>query len=157
MKKIFTLLFCTTLLSAAVFAQNGRHGRDRGNNGYAYDHRRGGNFGHDEFRGRDRDDRGYINHDRGFTGRVFSLIRIRPAINVYFTYRNYRYGIDQRDVIIARINASYDQQIQQVDNDWTLNEWQRRDAINNLEAQRTEEINNIYAQCGDTAPYPGQY
>ncbi len=159
MKKIFTLLFCTTILSIAAFAQDGHRGRDRGNGGYAYNDRgHDRNFSHDEFRGgRDRDDHGYRDNDHSFFGRILPRVRIRPAVNIYFTYRNYRYGIDQRDAVIAQINAYYDQQEQAVANDWSLNDWQKRDAINNLEAQRTAEINNIYSQCGDAAPYPGQY
>ncbi len=154
MKKIFTLLTCSLILSAAAFADDGHHDHDHGNGGYD----RGRSFGHEEFRS-DRDDhdgRGFAPLGR-FIGSVVRDIRIRPAVNAFFTYHNYQYGIGQRDVIIARINAYYDQQIQDVDHNWSLSDWQRRDAINNIEAQRTAEIDNIYAQCGDTAPYPAQY
>ncbi len=140
MKKIFTLLTCTIFLSAAAFAGDDHHDHDRGNGGYD----RGRSYGHEEFRG-DRDDhegRSYgrevfrgdrYDHDgRGFApvgrfiGSVVRDIRVRPAMNVYFTYHNYRYGIDQRDIIIGQINAYYDQQIQYVDNDWSLSDWQRK-------------------------------
>lgn len=154
MKKIYATLACTILLSAAAFAGDGHHDHDRGDRGYD----RGRGWGHEEFR-RDRDDHeGFrFNPLGGFIGAVVRDIRVRPAVNVYFTYHNYRYGIDQRDLIIGQINAYYDQQIQYVDNDWSLNDWQRRDAINNLEARRSAEIDNIYAQCGDGAPYPAPY
>ena len=171
MKKIFTLLTCTILISAAAFADDGHHDHDRGNGGYdrsrsaGREEFRGGrdghdsrSFGHEEFRGGrdDHDGRGFAPLGR-FIGSVVRDIRIRPAVNVSFTYHNYQYGFNQRDIVISRINAYYDQQIQDVDNDWSLRDWQRRDAINNIEAQRTAEINNIYTQCGDTASYPAQY
>ena len=149
MKFFFTLLVCTTLLSAAAFADDGHHERNDRNGNYAnHDGDRDHKFGRDEFRG---------DHDRGagFFGHV--NLQIRPAFNTYFTYQNYRYGFDQRDIVIARITSYYDNQIQQVMNNWSLNRWEKRDAINNLQVQKSAEINNIYSQCGNAVPYTGQY
>lgn len=160
MKKIFTLLFCSTLFSAATFAQGGHRDWNRGNDNYAYQGRdRDHNFYPNESRG-DRDHDTYrVSYDRDRIGGNYynQQVRIHPAVNLYFTYQNYRYGIDQRDVVIARITAYYDNQVQQVMNDWTMNRWEKRDAINNLQAQKTAEINSIYSQCGNTADYYGQY
>jgi hypothetical protein len=156
MKKIFTLIFCSIILSAAAFAQDGH--REWNNRNSDYDNRdRDHNFGHDQFRGdrhRGHDEyKGVHDRDRGF----FSQVSIRPTLNVYFTYQNYRYAIDQRDAVVARISAYYDGQIEQVVNDYTLSRWGKRDAINYLTAQKTAEINNIYSQCGNVGQYPGQY
>jgi len=148
MKKIFTLLVCTTLLSAAAFADDGHHGSHDRNDRYAYrDGDRDQRFDRDEFRG---------DHDRGegFFGHV--NVQVRPADNTYFTYQNYRYGFDQREAVTARISAYYDNQIEQVMDNWSLNRWEKRDAINNLQAQKSAEINRIYDQCGNGNPYSGQ-
>jgi len=72
-------------------------------------------------------------------------------------YQNNRYRFEQRDELIARVSANYDYQIQQVINDWSLSPREKRCSIRDLEAQKAQEINNIYAQCGNEAVYPDQY
>ena len=131
MKKIFTLLFCTAIISSA-FAQEGRHDRDDRDRGYR---------DHDEY-SRHRDD----DHDRD---------RGRFRIS-FFVYQNNQYRYDERDQLIARISSNYDYQIQQVINDWSLSPREKRYEVGNLQAQKAQEINNIYAQCGDNAVYPSQ-
>ncbi len=145
MKKIFTLLFCTTIISSA-FAQ--------------YDHRgdRGRNFGfgnprHEEFRGPDRRGRndGYQVRDAGFMHRPFE--GFRPGLHVNFiVYGNNQYRLDQRDALIAQISSDYDYQIQQVADDYNLSPGEKDDQINNLEAEKEQAIDNIYAQCGMPVP-----
>ena len=131
MKKIFTLLFCTAIISSA-FAQDGRHDWNNRNNFY-HDH---GEYN----RHRDYD------HDRD--GRA-------PRVS-FFVYQNSRYRYDERDELIARISSSYDYQIQQVINDWSLSPREKRYEVGNLQTQKAQEINNIYAQCGDNVVYTNQ-
>jgi hypothetical protein len=72
-------------------------------------------------------------------------------------YQNNRYRFDQRDQLIARISSNYDYQIQQGINDWSLNPLEKRHDVRSLEAQKTQEINNVYAHCGNEVVYPNQY
>ena len=132
MKKIFTLLFCTAIISSA-FAQDGRHDwNDR--------------------------DRGYHDHDEYYRHRDDDHDRDRGKFHIsFFVYQNNRYRYDERDQLIARISSNYDYQIQQVINDWSLSPREKRYEVGNLQVQKAQEINNIYAQCGDNAVYPGQY
>lgn len=122
MKKIFTLLFCTAIISSA-FAQD--------------DHRDWNNGDHDGYREH--------HHDRRYDD------------NNFFVYQNNRYWLSQRDEVIERISASYDYQIQDVINDWSLNPWQKRHEIRELQEQKAREINNIYAQCNNAVTYPDSY
>ena len=131
MKKIFTLLFCTALISSA-FAQGGRH---------------------------DWNDRDRVYHDRDEYNRHhdYDHDRDRGRFHIsFFVYQNNRYRYDERDQLIARISSNYDYQIQQVINDWSLSPREKRYEVGNLQVQKAQEINNIYAQCGDNAVYPGQ-
>lgn len=132
MKKIFTLLFCTAIISSA-FAQDDHRDWNNRNNTYR---------DHDEYSqhhdyDHDRDRRGF-------------------HIN-FFVYQNNRYRFGQRDELIARISSNYDYQVQQVINDWSLSPREKRYGIRSLQAQKAQEINNIYAQCGDDTVYPDQY
>ena len=165
MKKIFTLLFCSIIVTAA-FAQNDRRSWNNGNAGYGYNDR---GTGHNQFdNNRDREFK--VNENRSAyvsrqafdrfqeRNRIFFPVRVvRQPVSVYFTYQNYRYGIDQRDVIVSRITTYYDEQIQQVLNDESMNDWQRRQAVNELQNEKAAEINNIYSQCGDAVPDNAQY
>ena len=134
MKKIFTLLFCTTIISSA-FAQHDHRDWNNRNNIYR-DHDHDENGWHHEY--------GHDHNRRSF------------SIN-FFVYQNNRYRFEQRDELIARVSANYDYQIQQVINDWSLSPREKRCSIRDLEAQKAQEINNIYAQCGNEAVYPDQY
>jgi hypothetical protein len=131
MKKIFTLLFCTALISSA-FAQDGRHDwNDR--------------------------DRGYHDRDEYNRRHDYDHDRDRGRFHIsFFVYQNNRYRYDERDQLIARISSNYDYQIQQVINDWSLSPREKRCEVGNLQIQKAQEINNIYAQCGANAVYPGQ-
>lgn len=98
MKKIFTFLFCTALVSSA-FAQDDRHGWND-----------------------------------------------RPDNKNYSVYQNDNFGGYQRDKQIEKINYLYDCQVRNIIGDWTLNRWQKRNAIYEINARRTQEINNIAVQ-----------
>ncbi|MEO7121158.1 MAG: hypothetical protein ABIY62_08675, partial [Ginsengibacter sp.] len=98
MKKIFTFLFCTALISSA-FAQ---------------------------------DDRQEWNH--------------RPYDRNSSVYQNDNFGSYQRDRQIEKINHEYDYQVRNIIGDWTLNRWQKRRAIYEINARRAQEINNISVQ-----------
>src|ERR1019366_4120857 len=130
MKKIFTLLFCTAIISSA-FAQDDHRDWNYGNNMYR---------DHDQYRQHHE-----YNHDR----RGFNIH--------FFVYQNNRYRFEQRDELIARISSNYDYQIRQVINDWSLSPREKRYSILDLQAQKAQEINNIYAQCGNKTVYPDQY
>lgn len=121
MKKIFTFLLCTAIVSSG-FSQDDRGGWN--------------NRDHDEYRGR---------HVR------------RDYDNNFFIYQNNRYWFNQRDEVIERISASYNYQIREVINDWSLNPWQKRHEIRELQEQKAREINNIYAQCNNAYSYPDLY
>ncbi|MEO8862308.1 MAG: hypothetical protein ABI358_12835 [Ginsengibacter sp.] len=125
MKKIFTLLLCTAILSSA-FAQSDRHdGNDR-DNFYR---------NHDQYR--EHHDLGYErDHDRDRRGFGFN----------YFVYQNNRYQFGQRDGLVQRVSYTYDYRVQQVINDWSLNPREKRYAIRNLRYQQAQEIANINAQ-----------
>jgi hypothetical protein len=127
-------LFCTAIISSA-FAQDDHREWNYRNNIYR-DH------DHDEY-GREHE---YGHHHD----------RRRFNIN-FFVYQNNRYRFEQRDELIARVSSNYDYQIQQVINDWSLSPREKRYSVRDLEAQKAQEINNIYAQCGNEAVYPGQY
>lgn len=121
MKKIFTLLFCTAILSSA-FAQYDRHDRNDQDNFYR---------DHDEYREhRDRD------QDR----------ERRDFGSTYFVYQNNRYQFGQREALVQRVSYSYDYRVQQVINDWSLRPREKRYAIRNLRYQQAQEIANINAQ-----------
>lgn len=122
MKKIFTLLFSTAIISSA-FAQD--------------DHRDWSNRDHGEYR--------EYHHDRRYDD------------NNFFVYQNKRYWFSQRDEVIERVSASYDYQMREVINDWSLNPWQKRHEIRELQEQKARDINNIYAQCNNAYSYPDHY
>ena len=112
MKKIFTLLFSTALLSTAAFAQYGQ--RDKHDDvivvyGNHYDK----DFG--------RDDRKF---GRGA----------------------YIFTAKERDIAINQINREYSYKIQSIQNRFGMSRFQKRRMINNLEAERNEEIAMVWAK-----------
>ncbi|MDQ6905077.1 MAG: hypothetical protein M3139_18965 [Bacteroidota bacterium] len=128
MKKIFTLLFCTAILSSA-FAQDDRHYRNDQNNFYR---------DHDEYREHHDRDHDW-DHDRDRRGFGFN----------YFVYQNNRYQFAQRDELVQRVSYRYDYRVQQVINDWSLSPREKRYAIRDLRYQQAQEIANINAQCNN--------
>jgi hypothetical protein len=111
MKKIFTLLFTTAMLSTA-FAQygqkgQGNRGNDKSNDVYVSNNNRG--HGHDDYGGRG----GYI-----------------------FTAREKNMQIDQ-------INHEYEHKIRDVKSRNFMGWYQKKRIINNLEAQRDQEIQAV--------------
>ena len=133
MKKIFTLLFCTAILSSA-FAQYDRHDRNDQDNFYR---------DHDEYR--EHHDRDHDRDRRGFG-------------STYFVYQNNRYQFGQREALVQRVSYRYDYRVQQVINDWSLRPREKRYAIRNLRYQQAQEIANINAQynnANSTTTYRG--
>ena len=140
MKKIFTLLFCTAIISSAFAQEDHRNGRDRnnaydnrGNNQGRHDWREGNNAydnrSHDQYRHEDND-------------------RDRRGLRVNFiVYGNNQYRLDQRDEVIAQISSNYDYQIQQVINNCEISPREKRYEIADLQSQKEQAINSVYAQC----------
>ncbi len=129
MKKIFTLLFCTAILSSA-FAQYDRHDRND----------------HDEYREhQDRDHDEYHEHQHRDHDREHDRDR-RGFGSDYFVYQNNRYQFGQRDELVQRISYKYEYSVQQVINDWSLSPREKRYAIRNLRYQQAQEIANIDGQ-----------
>jgi hypothetical protein len=117
MKKIFTLLFTTAMLGTA-FAQYGQKDqRDRTKENDVYV---------------SNDNRGYDKHDNDFDrdGKGYG----RGAY--IFTAR-------EKDMQIARINREYAYKIQSVKNKVFMSWFQKKRMINNLEAQRENEIRQV--------------
>ena len=118
MKKIFTLLVSTAMLSTA-FAQYGQSGqRERGNDVYASNSNR------------DKD-----NHDRNY----------RHDDNYGRDYRGYGretyvFSLREKDMQINQIYREYDYRIQSVKNKPFMAWFQKKRQINDLEAQRDAEI-----------------
>ena len=126
MKKIFTLLFSVTIFASA-FAQ--RDDRDRAmrnqqNNPYIQGYPNNGVY--NQRNDRDRDDR--FNNER---------------------YNNNQ-GYAQRDAQIANINRQIDFQIQQIAYDRYMNRWEKRRAIQNLQAQKAQQIQACNSQYNNT-------
>ncbi|MDQ6903981.1 MAG: hypothetical protein M3139_13330 [Bacteroidota bacterium] len=100
MKKIFTFLFCTAIISSA-FSQTNFH------------------------------EAKYISLNKSH------------AINASNSPYNL---INERDQEIDEINDQNNYQVQLILSKNNLNIWDKRDILNNLEAQRIEKINNAYAR-----------
>ncbi|MFM6926266.1 MAG: hypothetical protein ACKOU7_12245 [Ferruginibacter sp.] len=114
MKKIFTLLVSTAMLSTA-FAQYGqRDQRNRENNDQVY----AANTGRDY----DRHDNSYGKDGRRYERRTY-----------VFTFREKNMQIDQ-------IYREYNYRIESVKNKPFMSWYQKRRLVNNLEAQRDAEI-----------------
>jgi hypothetical protein len=145
MKKIFTLLFCTAIISSA-FAFDGHHGERERNFVYI-------NRDHEEFRQPERRawNEGYVPRSDGYFRRT--VVGFGPGWHVNFiAYGNSQYPIEQRDALIAQIESDYNYRIQQVENDYYLSPEEINYQVNNLEMQEQQAIDNIYAQCGLPVP-----
>jgi hypothetical protein len=122
MKKIFTFLF-STLLVSSVFAQSGHDRNERKTIVVSFnisnDHERG-------FRSNENMDGRIGNYDRWHNQATYN--------------ENLAY---QRDQEIQKINNQYNFQVQQVINNCSLNRWEKKNAISNLQAQRDQQIVDI--------------
>lgn len=136
MKKIFTLLFCTAILSSA-FAQYDRN--DRNDQGNLYSEQQGY---HQQL---DREHQEYHEQLDRYHDREHDRDRRGFAFN-NFVYQNNRYQFGQRDEFVQRISYKYEYSVQQVINDWSLSPREKRYAIRNLRYQQAQEIANIDAQ-----------
>ncbi len=114
MKKIFTLLFATAMLSTA-FAQYGQKDRTKENDVYVSNDNRGFDKHDNDF---DRNDKGYGRGAYIFTAR-------------------------EKDMQIAQINREYAYKIQSVKNKPFMSWFQKKRIINNLEEQRENEIRQV--------------
>ncbi len=100
MKKIFTFLFCTAIISSA-FSQTNFHKAK------------------------------YINSNKSYA--------VNASSSLYSL-------INQRNQEIDEINDQNNYEVQVILSKTNLNIWDKRDILNNLEAQRIEKINNVYAR-----------
>lgn len=117
MKKFFTLLFTTAMLSTA-FAQYGQKDqRDRTKESDVY-------VSNDN-RGYDKHDNDFDRNDKGY-GRGAYI----------FTAR-------EKNMQIAQINREYDYKIQSVKSRFGIGWYQKKRIINNLEEQRENEIRQV--------------
>jgi hypothetical protein len=116
MKKIFTLLFSTAMLSTA-FAQYGQNKRDNDKSNDVYVA---------------TSNPGYDKHDNDFdkNGKGFDR-------------GTYVFTAKEKDMQIAQINREYAYKIQAVKNKFMISWFQKKRMINNLEAQRDEEISQV--------------
>ncbi len=119
MKKIFTLLFSTAILSTA-FAQYGQ--RERHDDVIVYN-----NKGYDKYdKNFDRDGRDYNRHGKGY-GRGAYI----------FSPRN-------RDMEIEHIQHDYEHKFREIRSSFGMGWNQKKRIMNNLEAQRNEEIAMVW-------------
>ncbi len=127
MKKIFTLLFSSALLTTAAFAQYGQRDKHadviivNSNNGYDKNHDRDG-------RDYDRDGRNYDRDGKGYSRGAF-----------IFTAR-------ERDMQLNQINREYSYKIQSVKNRYGMSWYQKKRIIYNLDEQRDQEIAMVWAK-----------
>ena len=133
MKKMFTLLFASAMLSTA-FAQNNQRDQrywDKENDVYkpndnrCYDKQDNGNYG-------------YGKHGNGHNDRYV------------FTARD-------RDMQIERINRNYDYKIRSIRNQYFMNRYQRIQQIRFLEEQRDNEIHEVMRRFNDQRNQFGVY
>jgi len=123
MKKIFTMLLATTLLSTAFAQYSGREQPKRNNEPDVY--------AKNDNRGYERNENvGYDRFDNGHKGRY------------YFTPR-------ERDMQIDRINSDYNYRIQAVRNRYFVNWRQKKQMIMSLDAQREQEIRDVIYRFND--------
>ena len=107
MKKIFTFLFCTAILSSAFSQTNVREAKYRNTNA------------------------SYITT---LSSSPYNLI-------------------NQRNQEIDEVNDENNYQVQLILSKPILNIWDKRDILNNFEAQRMEKVNNIYAHFNNQIAY----
>jgi len=136
MKKIFTLLLSTALLSTA-FAQYGQ--RDKHDDVIVYNN----NQVFDKYdkydKDFDRDGRDYDRHGKGY-GRGAYI----------FTPR-------EREMQIAQINREFDYKIQSVRNRYGMSWYQKKRIINNLLVERDEEIGMVWRKFNSKRNKFGDY
>ena len=143
MKKLFTLLFCTVVLTSA-FAQTNRHDADDRNRNNNTDWNTNNNqqvYQKDH----DRNDKSGV-YDRRYNNNNNNSVN-----------QNNNYRISQRDMQIQRITSQYDYRIQQVIYDRSLNRRQKEYTIRSLQAQKAQQINSIYSQYNTNAYNNGNY
>ena len=107
MKKIFTFLFCTAILSSAFSQTNFRQAKYRNTT-------------------------------------------TRNKINVSNSPYNL---INQRNQEIDEVNDQNNYEVQLILSKANLNIWDKRDILNNLEAQRIEKLNDIYTSFNNQIAY----
>ena len=133
MKKMFTLLFASAMLSTA-FAQNDqRDQRDWNKENDVY--KPNDNRGYDK---QDNGNYGYGKHGNGHNDRYV------------FTARD-------RDMQIERINRNYDYKIRSIRNQYFMNRYQRTRQIRFLEEQRDNEIHEVMHRFNDQRNQFGDY
>ncbi len=112
MKKIFTLLFCVTIVASAFAQRDDRDRNDRNqpsNNPYVKTYPTNGEY----YRGGDRDERNeHLKNE----------------------------AIAQHNLQIANINSDIDMRIQRISYDRFMSRRQKRKAIENLESMRIQQI-----------------
>lgn len=137
MKKIFTLLFSTAMLSTA-FAQYGQNEqRNRHDDDVIVYNNNRGYDKHDK--DCDTDGHGYDKHDKGY-GRGAYIFSAR-----------------EKDIQINQINRQYDYKIQDVRNRFGMGWYQKKRIIYNLEAQRDEEIAMVWHKFKSSKNKFGDY
>ncbi len=131
MKKLLTFLFCTAIFTSA-FAQSNRHKCDdrNTNNNHNWNSNNKNGYQNDH----DRDDNMIYNNNNS-------------------VYQNNNNRIYQRDELIKRINSQYDYRMQQVIYDRSLNRRQKEYAIRSLQAQKAQQLDNIYSQYNNSNVY----
>ncbi len=135
MKKIFTLLFTTAMLSSA-FAQYGQKDQrdqrdnDKSNDVYITNDNQGYNKYNNDY---DRDDKGYDRHDKGYD----------RGYDRGYGRGMYVFTAREKNMQIAQIIRVYDYRIQSVKNRFAMSWFQKKHIINNLETQREEEISQV--------------
>lgn len=128
MKKIFTLLFSTALLSSAFaqYGQKGQRDNDKSNDVYV------ANTSHDYDKGFAKPGKGY---DKGA----------------------YIFTVREKDMEIAQINREYAFKIQSVKNKFAMSWFQKKRMINNLEEQRDSEIFQVMRKFNSPKNKFGDY
>lgn len=135
MKKIITILFCSAVFTSA-FAQTNRHDADDRNRNVNTNWNSNSNqksYDNDH----DRDNRHGVNDNRYGNNN---------------SYQNNNYS-SQRDIQIQRITSQYNYRIQQISNDRSLNRRQKERVIAQLQAQKAQQLNGIYAQYNNGNVY----
>ena len=125
MKKMFTLLFATAMLSTAFaqYEQRDRQDWNKDNDGY-----------------KNNDNRGYDNHDNGNRG--YNKHNNGYRNGYFFTAR-------ERDMQIEHITHDYEHRIEAVRNQYFMSWYQKKRQIMFLEEQRDNEIHEVIHRFND--------
>jgi hypothetical protein len=131
MKKIFTLLFSTAMLTTAFaqYGQKGQHNNDKSNDVYVANTHQG-----------------YDKNDRGFD---------KPGKD--YDRGAYIFTAREKDMQIAQINREYAYKIQSVKSKFGMGWFQKKRIINNLEAQRDEETFQVMRKFNSSKNKFGDY